>query len=209
VSAATGRLVLLLAIAAACALPIGAQAAPPITCTGIWAPTTSEAALRRQFGDRVRSERIDVGEGVMEDGSIVYPDAAESRIYVLWKDKARRERPDRIFLREKTRQVIYEKIGLGTTLKDLERLNGRPFDLLGFAWDYSGTVTSWNGGRLETVSGSACQIMVRLDPGLPPSPSEQQQAAYNAMIGDRLFHSSDRNMQYLNPKAYEILLIFR
>jgi hypothetical protein len=29
------------------------------------------------------------------------------------------------------------------------------------------------------------------------------------MIGDRLFKSSDRNMQYLNPRVYEILLIFR
>jgi hypothetical protein len=128
---------------------------------------------------------------------------------VLWKDKARREKPERIFLRDKSRQVIYEKIGLGITLKDLERLNGRPFELLGFAWDYAGTVASWNGGRLDTVSGPACQIMVRLDPKLPGSPSQQQQAAYDAMIGDRLFHSSDRNMQFLNPKAYEILIIFR
>ena len=201
--------VVLLSLAAACALSIGAQAAAPITCTGIWAPTTSEDALRRQFGDRVKSERIDVGEGVTEDGSVVYPDAAESRIYVLWKDKARREKPERIFLRDKSRQVIYEKIGLGMTLKDLERLNGRPFDLLGFAWDYSGTVTSWNGGRLETVSGTACEIKVRLDPGSPASLSPERQAAFDAMIGDRLFKSSDRNMQFLNPKAYEILLIFR
>jgi hypothetical protein len=191
------------------AIASSAQPVSPITCAGIWGPNTSEAALRRQLGANLRSEKIDVGEGVTEDGSVIYPDAAESRIYVLWKDKARREKPERIFLRDRSRQVIYEKIGLGIALKDLERLNGRPFELLGFAWDYAGTVTSWNGGRLETVSGAACQIMVRLDPKLPGSPSEQQQAAYDALIGDRLFHSSDRNMQYLNPKAYEILLIFR
>jgi hypothetical protein len=201
-------LLAVLAMTTCGAIGASAQPASPITCAGIWGPNTSETALRRQFGANLRSETIDVGEGVMQDGSVVYPDAAGSRIYVLWKDKVRREKPERIFLRDKSRQVIYEKIGLGISLKDLERLNGRPFDLLGFAWDYSGTVTSWNGGRLDTVS-SACRVMVRLDPRLPASPSAQQQAAYDAMIGDRLFHSSERNMQYLNPKAYEILLIFR
>ena len=33
-------------------------------------------------------------------------------------------------------QVIYEGIGIGTTLKALERLNGRPFQLTGFDFDY-------------------------------------------------------------------------
>jgi hypothetical protein len=105
--------------------------------------------------------------------------------------------------------VIYEGIGIGTTLKALERLNGRPFQLAGFDFDYSGTVTSWLGGRLGKVSGPACEIKVRLLPDLPKSPSREQLAAGEATEGDRDFRSSDANMQLLNPRVYEVLLIYR
>ena len=41
---------------------------------------------------------------------------------------------------------------LGTRLGRLTQLNGRPFTLSGFGWDYAGTVISWNGGRLGADS---------------------------------------------------------
>jgi hypothetical protein len=94
-------------------------------------------------------------------------------------------------------------------LKALERLNARPFQLAGFDFDYSGTVTSWSGGRLESISGPACEIKVRLLPSLPKSPSREQLAAGEATEGDRDFKSSDANMQLLNPRVYEVLLIYR
>ena len=94
-------------------------------------------------------------------------------------------------------------------MKAPERLNARPFALVGFDFDYSGTVTSWLGGRLENVSGPACEIKVRLQPGLQKSPSGAQLAAGAATIGDRDFKSSDPNMQLLNPRVYEVLLISR
>jgi hypothetical protein len=105
--------------------------------------------------------------------------------------------------------VVYDGIRIGTTLKALERLNGRPFQLAGFDFDYSGTVTSWLGGRLETIGGPACDIKVRLQPVLPKSPSREQLAAGEATEGDRDFKSSDPNMQFLNPRVYEVLLIYR
>src|SRR5262245_14861226 len=188
----------------------GRAQAAPVTCTGIWAPNTSETALRRQFGTRVRAEKVEIGEGETEDGTVVDVDGTRSRVYVLWKDKVRRQNPSSIRLRDDTRQVTYDGIGIGTTLKALERLNGRPFELAGFAFDYSGTETSWLGGRLETVGGSACEIKVRLDPRASGSqPEDQRRAAIDATIGDRLFKSSDRNMQYLDPTVYEVLLIYR
>jgi len=186
------------------------QAAPPITCAGLWAPDTTEEALRRSFGSsRVSRQLIDVGEGDLEKGSVINPDAPRLTILVLWKDVAGRRRPASVRLRKVTTQVVYEGIGVGTTLKALERLNGRPFQLAGFNFDYSGTVTSWLGGRLENVGGSACEIKVRLLPELPKSPTREQLAAGEATVGDRDFSSSDPNMQLLNPRVYEVLLIYR
>ena len=204
------RVVACWAFAVCCAVGGVAQAASPITCVGLWAPDTSEDALRRYFGPpQVRHEKIHVGEGEFEDGSVIYPDTPSLTILVLWKDSAGRRNPSSIRLRDRSRQVVYERIGIGTTLKALERLNGRPFALAGFDFDYSGTVTSWLGGRLESISGPACEIKVRLLPSLPKSPSPEQLRAGQATEGDRDFKSSDPNMQLLNPRVYEVLLIYR
>jgi len=204
------NVVALLVLLAACAIAGDVQAAPPITCEGIWAPDTSEGALRRHFGpSQVRRELIHVGEGERESGSVIYPNEPRLTLLVLWKDSVGRRNPSSLRLRDRSRQVIYDGIGIGTTLKALERLNGRPFQLAGFDFDYSGTVTSWRGGRLEKVSGPACEIKVRLLPVLPKSPSRQQLAAGEATEGDRDFESANPNMQLLNPRVYEVLLIYR
>jgi len=161
-----------LAFVVSCGGGAHVQAASPITCSGLWAPDTTEEALRRYFGpSQVSRQMIDVGEGELEDGSVIYPHTPRLTILVLWKDSVGRRRPSSVRLRKGSTQVIYESIGIGTTLKAIERLNGRPFQLAGFDFDYSGTVTSWQGGRLEKIGGSACEIKVRLQPELPKSPS--------------------------------------
>ena len=204
------KVVAFLALAVSCALGAHVQGAPPITCDGLWGPDTTEDALRRYFGpSQVRREMIHVGEGEREDGSVIYANAPRLTILVLWKDAVGRRIPSTVRLRDRSRQTIYDGIRVGTTLKALERLNGRPFQLVGFDFDYSGTVTSWLGGRLSEISGPACEIKVRLLPVLPKSPSREQLAAGEATEGDRYFSSSDANMQFLNPRVYEVLLIYR
>lgn len=204
----TGRA--FLAAAAFWALGSSAYAGPPITCGGVWAPGASEETLQRAFGaEQVRRGMIDVGEGHEEDGSIVYPSTPESTVLVLWKDPVGRRNPSSVRLRERTRQATFENIGIGTTLKTLERLNGRPFELAGFDFDYSGTVLSWLGGRLESIGDPACDIKVRLSPRMPKSPSGAQLAAREATVGERAFQSSDAKMQLLNPAVYEVLLNYR
>jgi len=198
-----------LTLAVSYALDIGTHAASPITCSGPWAPDATEATLRRAFGSEFRPANVDVGEGEEAAGAVVYPDAARQTVFMIWKDAAGRRHPDSVRIREKSQQVTYGGIGVGTTLKVLERLNGRPFELAGFDWDYSGTVTSWLGGRLESVGDPACEIKVRLLPDLPRSPSAQQRRARSATTGDRDFKSSDVNMQVLNPRVYEVLLLYR
>lgn len=50
----------------------------------------------------------------------------------------------------------------GTSLKELQRLNGKPFRLFGFSWDYGGLVESWQKGRLV---GLESKISLILSPG--------------------------------------------
>jgi hypothetical protein len=103
--------------------------------------------------------------------------------------------------------VIYQNIGVGTTLKALERLN----------------VPAVRTRRIRLALLRHRDVVARRAPrrrrrlrlrhqtatgsGLVGFPGAA--CAYDATIGDRLFKSSDRNMQYLNPKVYEVLLLYR
>jgi hypothetical protein len=93
---------------------------------------------------------------------------------------------------------------LGTSLKQLEQFNGRPFLLAGFEWDYSGSVTSWENGSLATeLNGERGRVLVRLDSGNQVSPEEESQVA-----GDGDFSSHYPIMQKINPVAYQIIWEF-
>ena len=197
-------------IACFLALTSTVGASTPILCQGIWAPNTSEAKLRQHFGSaRVRQQKIGVGEGDYQDGTVVNSTAGALTVMVLWKDSIHRRSPSTIYIRQTSRQTTYGNIGLGTTLKRLEQLNGRSFQLAGFNFDYSGTVTSWSGGRMEHIGDPGCEIKPRLLPRFSRPLNAAESAAAEATVGDRDFMSSDPNMQVLNPRVYEILLVYR
>jgi hypothetical protein len=122
---------------------------------------------------------------------------------ITWRDTVGRRLPARLILRgDSTRWSVAEGITLGTTLEELERLNGRPFTLAGFGWDYAGAVTDWRGGRLATPLG--CCVKVYLE---PPS-SAQTDPAYNSVLGDRDYSSDLDAMHRLKPTVQQIFIDF-
>lgn len=100
---------------------------------------TSEMELRRLFGEKnVLREDIGLGEGETEPGTIVFPNS-DGRLAILWKDQGQRQTPKEIRLNgDKTRWKTGKGISLGTSLKELEKLNGRPF----FLWGLPGTTAA-------------------------------------------------------------------
>src|ERR1035438_8018997 len=90
-------------------------------------------------------------------------------------------------------------ITFGTTLQRLEQLNGRPFVLAGFGWDYSGTVLNWNSGGLNNKLQSKGRLLLRLDSQSLVSLTKEQIAS---VMGDKDIPSSFPVMQKLNPRIY-------
>ena len=90
-------------------------------------------------------------------------------------------------------------ISLGTSLQELEHLNGRPFTLAGFGWDYAGVITDWNGGALDSV---LTRVKLYLDPG----PAQYESAPYSQVLGDRDYSSSMTAMQQLNPRVRQVFI---
>lgn len=95
-----------------------------------------------------KKKSIGVGEGEEKPGLVIFPNTSDE-IEVVWNKK---KDPNPAFIRigqENTAWKTASGISIGTTLNQLEEINGRPFTFYGFEWDYAGLVTDWNGGELE------------------------------------------------------------
>ncbi len=167
----------------------------------------SEASLRARFGPAaVRPDSVYVGEGFSEYGTLLFPDDSARRLAIVWTDTALRSHPEYVYVSGTlSTWRLYPGVGIGTDLKTLESLNGGPFQLAGFGWDYSGTTGSFNGGRLDTLwrgaAGLGSAVLLRLDPATGGLDSLTQQVE-----GDRMFSSGEPAMQRLNPRIYQILV---
>jgi hypothetical protein len=170
---------------------------------GVLDPSEGETDLAAGYGaSNVRHAQIALGEGETADGTVAFPDDSVRRIEILWQDTAQRRFPARAILRgSKSLWKLSRGVSLGTTLKQLEDLNGGPFTLAGFGWDYEGVVHSWAGGSLDTLLGGT-KIY------LAPSQEARSDSVYSHVLGDHEYSSSVQAMQRLNPEVYQIVVEF-
>lgn len=175
----------------------------PRRSAGFITGESTEQELAQHYGPGVvQSQRIEIGEGETVPGTVLFYSDSLRRLEIMWQDTVKRARPSRLILRgDSTRWSLGGNVSLGTSLQQLERLNGRPFKLAGFGWDYSGVVFDWSGGKLDsTLSG----VTLYLDPG----PKAYESAPYRQVLGDRDYSSDLPPMQQLSPRVYQIFVDF-
>jgi hypothetical protein len=177
---------------------IPGRAAGPVTAR------SSEADLAKHYGETVvKPIRVELGEGETTPGTLLFPGDSSRRAEIVWQDTVARSRPSRMILRgSRSQWTVGPGISLGTSLKDLERINGRPFTLAGFGWDYAGVITEWGGGPLDSVLAG---VKLYLDPGA----AQYQSAPYSQVLGDRDYSSALPPMQQLNPRVAQIFVDFQ
>ena len=179
--------------------------APP-RATAVVGAGTTERALVAVFGAAaVRREALQIGEGMTEPGSVLFPDDPARRLEILWADTTTRERPARIRAMGRA-WVAHPGIRIGSTLADVEASNGRPFMMTGFNWDYAGTVVSWQGGRLDSLPGGVARLLVRFR---PPDDAQMAAAEGASVAGDRDIPSSHPVMRRIQPRVYALEVDFR
>jgi hypothetical protein len=177
---------------------------------------TTRADLVRMYGAaNVVDEDVDVGEGEMEIATCVFPEDPQRSIEILWNDGQKKAKPSKLTIRGNTsRWKTAHDISLGTSLKQLERFNGKPFHMSGYGWDYSGTIMSWNGGTLahelgefDPKGGEHGRVILRLTcsttSAVPTTKEEDLQ-----VVGDRDFSSSQPVLQKMNPCVGEMVWVF-
>ena len=176
----------------------------PGTRLGVLDPSESELELQAGYGAPfIRHTRVSMGEGEQAPGTVLYPDDPEKRIEIVWQDTTVRRYPARAILSgTKSQWKLPRGVTLGTTLADLERLNGRPFRLAGFGWDYAGVVTSWNGGALDSLFRGKAWLY------LEPPGDRSQDPRYAEVQGDGTFASDAPAMRALEPRITRIQVAF-
>ncbi len=174
-------------------------------------PNASESDLIEIFGKKnIKNEEIyldNEGEET-ETGTVIYPNNPQKRIKILWKDENERRYLKRVELfGDKSYWTTTEGISLGTSLKELERINGHDFIFWGFGWDGGGFVNSWENGKLEEMYTDV--VSIRLDMinqnknGLKLSKEK-----LNSVIGEREVNSGNQVAQKINPTVRQMFIKF-
>ncbi|MFQ6045515.1 MAG: hypothetical protein ACE5PT_04025 [Gemmatimonadales bacterium] len=165
---------------------------------------TSEDALSSRVGSgNLAHEDIALGEGETEPGTVVFPDDSLLRLEILWEHPEVNVAPREIRLGgSASLWRTVHGITLGTSLRELEKLNGGPFTLAGWGWDYGGSVYHWNGGVLDDELPG---VFLRLDSGRWDRLSGEEASQLD---GDEGRSSALPAMQRLNPVVVEIRVTF-
>lgn len=102
------------------------------------------------YADSARVEEIYLGEGISEEGVVVFPDNPRNRMEIYWDYTIDPVRPVLIRIMGKGADwKTTDGITIGTSIAEVEKINGGPFGLFGFGWDYGGLVNDWNSGKMN------------------------------------------------------------
>lgn len=156
-------LALSLAVAVAPAMAKDKEKAVPqaISCDGVFGPKSSDALVRETFGD----ENVETGtvygvEGIELQATTVYPDDPERVMQFSWWDEEKLEYLSSVELAPSQETPAGVKIGM--SVAEVEAINGAPFTIGGFWWDYGGGAVFEKGALANPETG--CGFWIRFAP---------------------------------------------
>ncbi|MCL1635207.1 hypothetical protein M2650_11285 [Luteimonas sp. SX5] len=151
---------------------------------------TGLADLQARFGEaNVRTGEVPGAEGETVSGIVLFPDDPKRRAYLYFDDEKALAGLNlvRAFDHE-TQWSLDNGLRIGTPLKEVVAMNGKPIKYYGLDWDYGGTVTSFNGGKLEPPPDAPVKRIIQLGSN-STADNPQPDDAYP--IGDSEFSSDD------------------
>lgn len=158
-----------LALAAALVLAAAPALATEYGCDGIFAQDTTLAAIEAEFGkDNVVSGEVPGAEGEMFRATTIYRGDAQREMQVRWWDEENLTQFAGVTLG--AGDVGPGGIHAGMSMEEVEAINGEPFGLMGFYWDYGGGA-GFTSGKLSELPGG-CAITLQLSPTIQQLPED-------------------------------------
>ena len=160
---------------------------------GLIRPGMSATDIARAYGGQnLKLQKIPGAEGEEIDGAKLFA-GTDRELEIVWD-------PD-----NDKKQIVFDirvlgkdwkfENGLksGMTVEEVEKINGKPFKIAGFEWDYGG-YANFEGGKL------AGKVSIRF------SPSTENVPEY--LSGDKQISSSDKKLRVAKPLVDEGISVF-
>lgn len=139
-----------------------APAAPvAVTCDGVFGPKSSDTLVRETFGeDNVETGMVYGVEGIEFMATTVFPNEPDRVMQFSWWDEEKLEYLSSLELAPSQETPTGIKIGM--SVKEVEAINGEPFTIGGFWWDYGGGAVFETGALANPETG--CGFWIRFAP---------------------------------------------
>ncbi len=141
------------------------------------------------YGKDAKVDSVYLFEGIFGEGVVIFPDNPRRTVSVYWDNELDAKRPAFIRIEGDSTGIsdwkTSEGITIGTTAAEMQKLNGKAFDIAGFGWDYGGFVTDWKGGKFNSSLG------LRFDP--------KAESTSGKVVGEGGFSSDNPDMVAANP----------
>ena len=170
--------------------------AEEIACEGAFGIDSSEARLIELYGaDNVVTGTVPGPEGTEMLATTVFPDDPKRTLQFVWWNEEKLSDPSYIELPAKLSAP--GGVHIGQSLAEVEALNGEPFTLLGFGWDYGGSA-GFETGALSDLPGD-CLLSVRFEYGESPEGLDTLPA-----MGDKELSSDDPLLAQMQVRLYAV-----
>lgn len=170
-------------------------AAQPLTCAAPVGLKDTAAVLKRRFGKAATVATLPGPEGTTLRAVVLWPREPARRLEVTYWDEAMTQLSG-VTLGGGARRWSVGGVHLGDSLQRVQALNGKPFQLGGFEWDYGGYLQDAKGGKLGLLPGG-CRISVRF--GL-----QAGGAAAQSILGDVTLQSTDKAVLAARPVVTDL-----
>ncbi|MEZ4886738.1 MAG: hypothetical protein R3E32_18565 [Chitinophagales bacterium] len=174
----------------------------PNKSVGKITPDMTEANIIEVYGkEQVIHDSLHVGEGFFIQSTVVFPNTP-NELRIAWEEEKTFEKIARIIVKKENAQWHTPNgLKIGTPLQKVIDLNGVPFNFWGFDWDYSGSVSSWEGGNFDGQG-----IGVRLSYGVDIQNLDRH--AIEAVVGDQEVSSAEPILKDMQVRVSEMFFYF-
>ena len=176
-----------------------ATAYETVTCDGVYGRTSSDALVKETFGpENVKTGTAYGAEGMEFMATTVYPDDPQRVIEFSWWDEDKLDYLGSVELSPSQQTPTGVRIGM--SVAEVEKINGAPFTVGGFWWDYGGNAVFEKGKLVNPEDG--CGFWLRF------APAEDYPSDLNvdAVSGEVTVPSSEPLLKTLDVRVQSITL---
>ena len=154
--------------------------------------------MQRYGQDAVIDDQLYTGvEDITYPGGVLSPKSPDWRIEIGFTDETMQRVSRLTLIDAKTSHWNVAGVTLGSTLAEVQKINGRPFLIREFFTDGGGFVVDWKGGALDRPLPGGCRIAVRFGKG----------SEMGAPAGDRI-SSGDAKAREWAPVVEQVVVHF-